>query len=176
MSKKTVIIVLVLILTGYWVYHVMQGKATFPAKNPAIGAMAPDFSLPSLSGGMLTLSGYKGKVVLVNFWASWCPPCEAEMPAFQKVYEANADKGFEVIGISLDDVAPALISEMKITYPIVKGNNKVSREYGDIMGVPVSFLISRDGRVINKIKGVYSEEDLMKDVESALSKQTALLN
>jgi peroxiredoxin len=172
LSKNTVIIALVILLIGLWIYQVIQSKASFPSNKPAVGDMASNFSLPSQSGNMVSLSDYKDKVVLVNFWASWCPPCKAEMPGFQRVYSSFGAKGFEVIGIAIDDVPPALISEMKITYPIARGNSKVSREYGDIMGVPVSFLIGRDGRIRKKVKGVYSEEDLMRDVENALSKQT----
>ena len=114
------------------------------------------------------LSDFKGKVILVNFWASWCPPCKAELSDFQKVFDSYEDKGFAVIGIVLDDVSPALIKDMGMTFPIVKTNERESKNYGNITDVPVSFLISRDGRIIKKVRKVYPESTLRSDVENAL--------
>lgn len=166
--RKAIIIPLVILLTGFWIYKVIQSNASFPSKKPAVGEMAPEFFLPSMAGSMVALTDYKGKVVLVNFWATWCPPCKAEMTDFQRVYETYADKGFEVIAIALDDVSPKIMNEMKITYHVVKGNDKVLKAYGDISGVPVSFLVGKDGSIARKVKGVYAGDDLKRDVENAL--------
>jgi thiol-disulfide isomerase/thioredoxin len=117
---------------------------------------------------MVNLSHYNGQVVLVNFWASWCPSCKTNMNGFQKVYYDYHDKGFVVIGIALDDISPSLISEIGITYPVVKTNKRVTESYGNIADVPVSFLIGGDGKIIKKVKKSYSEGSLRSDLQNAL--------
>lgn len=117
---------------------------------------------------MVTLNEFKGKVVLINFWASWCPPCTNEMPGFEKVFEEYGLKSFVVIGVALDDIKLSLIRDMRITYPVVKINDRVTRDYGNVSGVPVSILLNRDGRINKKVKEFYPETTLRSDVERAL--------
>ncbi len=146
-----------------------QGEAAFAATGPS----APDFTLPTLAGGSsLKLSDYKGKVVLVNFWATWCPPCREEIPDFIKVRNSLNAKGFEIIGIAMDEggakvVAP-FAKEYGISYPLVLGNRDVTKSYGGIRGIPTSFLIDRDGRISQKWVGMISEETLEKAVKAVL--------
>lgn len=132
---------------------------------------APDFSLYDSGGKKINLSDFTGKVVLVNFWASWCPPCRAEMPGFQKVYVRYREKGFAIVGVSVDEFKPSLLNSMGITYPVVRSNAKIQRDYGVSFGIPISFLVGKDGRIIKKVSGVYEEADLKADVESALNRQ-----
>jgi thiol-disulfide isomerase/thioredoxin len=121
--------------------------------------VAPNFSRVDLNHHKIELTSYRGKVVLLNFWATWCGPCLAEMPIFsewQKQY--GADK-FQVIGVSMDDAVPeviATVSKFKPDYPVVMGDEHLGTAYGGIMGVPVTFLIDREGR----IRGRYSSTDL----------------
>ena len=143
-------------------------RQPFEEQKPAVGEVAPAISLADVSGKMFGLSDFRGRVVLVNFWASWCPPCKDEMPGFQKVYLAYEDKGFAVIGVAMNEVTPAVIKELGILFPVVIANERVNRDYGDIAHPPVSFLIGKDGRIIKKVKGVYSGEELLKDVLTAL--------
>jgi len=167
-SKTTMITVIILCLAGLAAFLYLRNRTPFEEEKPAVGETAPAISLADASGKMLRLADYRGKVVLVNFWASWCPPCKDEMPGFQKVHLAYENKGFVVIGIALDDVPPGLIRELGVLYPVVRTNERVTREYGDIAHVPVSFLINREGTIIKKLKGVYSERLLKDDVETAL--------
>ena len=143
-------------------------RKPFEEQKPAVGETAPVISVADLSGKMLRLADYRGKVVLLNFWASWCPPCKDEMPGFQKVYLQYENQGFTVIGIAINDITPADVRSLNVLFPMVKANERVQRDYGDIAHPPVSFLIGKDGRIIRKVKGVYSEDDLRRDVEKAL--------
>ena len=133
-----------------------------------MGETAPAISLADLNGKMVTLNEFKGKVVLVNFWASWCPPCTNEMPGFEKVFEEYEAKGFVVIGVALDDIKLSLIRDMRITYPVVRINDRVTRDYGNVSSVPISILVNRDGRIIKKVKKFYPEATLRSDVGRAL--------
>lgn len=146
-----------------------NGDAAFAA----VGPNAPDFSLPSVPGGStVKLSDYKGKVVLVNFWATWCPPCRAEIPDFIAVRDSLNAKGFEILGISLDeggakDVAP-FAKEYRITYPLALGNQDIVKRYGGIRGIPTSFLIDRQGRIVQKWPGMIDKTTLENAVKAVL--------
>jgi cytochrome c biogenesis protein CcmG/thiol:disulfide interchange protein DsbE len=130
---------------------------------------AHDFLLTDLNGKKVRLTDYRGKIVLVNFWASWCPPCKMEIPGFQKAYETYRDRGFVVIGVAMDEVRPSFVKDMGITYPIVIADNKVAKDYGNIRGLPASFLINQDGGIIKTVTGIYFEDDLNIDVKNALN-------
>jgi cytochrome c biogenesis protein CcmG, thiol:disulfide interchange protein DsbE len=145
-------------------------REPFERQKPAVGETAPVISVSDLSGKMLRLADYRGKVVLVNFWASWCPPCKDEMPWFQKVYLENEDKGFVVIGVAINEITAADVKALGLLFPVVTANERVKHDYGDIANPPVSFLVGRDGRIIKKVKGVYSEDELRKDVQQALKR------
>lgn len=166
--KKALVVIAAIIALGLIVLYQVRNRIPFDEQKPAVGETAPAISLADLNGKMVTLSEFKGKVVLVNFWASWCPPCTNEMPGFEKVFEEYEAKGFAVIGVALDDIKLSLIQDMRITYPVVKINERVARDYGKVSGVPVSILIGRDGRIIKKVKEFYPEASLRSDVERAL--------
>ncbi len=130
------------------------------------GKTAPDFTLKTLSGKVVSLSDYRGKVVLVNFWASWCPPCREEMPLFKRVYEKYKKKGFEILAVSTDssvDPVKKFVKEHGISFTVLMDDGKVSSTYG-IQGLPTSFLIDRDGRILKVRLGEYKEveKDLKK--------------
>src|ERR1700731_1352665 len=110
---------------------------------------APDFTLADASGAPVKLSDYKGKVVLLNFWATWCGPCKIEIPWFIEFNKTYKDQGFAVLGVSLDDdgwksVKPYL-TDKKIDYTVVVGGNEVSKSYGGVDSLPTTFIIDRDG-------------------------------
>lgn len=115
------------------------------------GSAAPDFTLPALGGGEVSLSALKGKVVVVNFWATWCPPCINEMPVLNDLYVAYRDQGVEVLGLSLDEeglpITKPFVEKLEVTYPIVEADRKTYQAYGNVLTIPHTFLIDREGTV-----------------------------
>jgi peroxiredoxin len=133
---------------------------------------APNFKLKAADGTTVELNKLKGKVVLVNFWATWCPPCRAEIPGMMKVYDKYKAKGLEIVGISVDnggwdDVRPWL-EKHPITYPIVVGDANLAQAYGGIHNIPTTFLVDRKGNIAMKHVGGLTEEEFEKMVKKAL--------
>jgi thiol-disulfide isomerase/thioredoxin len=184
--KKTILILAIVIAATVAVY--VADKATRvhinAAMKPAVlkaGGPAPDFSLKDLNGRDERLADYKGKVVLVNFWATWCDPCREEIPWLIEMQEKYGAKGFTVLGIAMDEegkpvVAPFVAKErydvngqkLPMNYPIVIGNESVAEKFGGLLGYPTSVLVSKDGKQLKKITGVINEEEISKLVEGAL--------
>jgi cytochrome c biogenesis protein CcmG, thiol:disulfide interchange protein DsbE len=137
-----------------------------PPPSPREGFSAPDFTLDLLAGGQVTLSDLRGKVVLVNLWASWCPPCRAEMPAIEKVYRSYKDLGLEVLGVNTTNqdsqaAAAAFVKEVRVTFPIpLDRTGEVSAAY-DLRGLPTSFFIDRKGVIRSVVVGGPMSEALI---------------
>ena len=112
---------------------------------------APDFALKDTNGNMVRLSDFRGKVVLVDFWATWCGPCKIEIPWFKEFERQYKDKGFAVIGVSMDDggweVVKPFLTFMKINYRVVLGTDALADQYGGIEAMPTTFLIDQEGNI-----------------------------
>lgn len=131
-----------------------------PAAQKATAA-APDFTLPTTDGKTLKLSDLKGKVVILDFWATWCPPCRKGIPDLVELKEKYGSKGVEIIGISVDtetkpEVVP-FIKEYEINYPVVYGNMNVYQQYGGIRAIPTSFIIDKEGKIVASYEGLISK-------------------
>ena len=133
---------------------------------------APDYQFTTLSGDTASLAGLRGKVVLVNFWATWCPPCRVEMPGFQRVYEDRKDEGFVVLGLSTDmrgeDQVREFLAERGITYPNAMARGSIGRDFGGSNMLPTSYLIDRQGRIRNEVRGIFTSVALDQAVSRLL--------
>jgi thiol-disulfide isomerase/thioredoxin len=126
------------------------------AASALVGRHAPGFSRMDLSGKPIELGSYRGKVVLLNFWATWCGPCLTEMPTFTEWQTQFGSDKFQVIGVSMDDAAPeviAVVSKLKLNYPVIMGDEHLGVSYGGVLGLPVTFLIGRDGQIHDRYDG-----------------------
>lgn len=183
--RKIAIIVLtvgVLIALTFYADHVTRGprKASLSVRaSTTMGKPAPELRLDNLEGKQLSLSDFRGKVVFVNFWATWCGPCQDEIPSLIDLQNKYASKGFTVVGIAMDEegksvVAPFVSKELydvdgqklHINYPILIGSDEASDKFGGILGYPTSFLISRNGQVLMKFQGPPDLDVVARAVES----------
>ncbi|MEO8048992.1 MAG: TlpA disulfide reductase family protein [Acidobacteriota bacterium] len=133
---------------------------------------APNFSLKDADGNAVNLTDYRGKVVLVNFWATWCGPCEAEIPWFIEFEKKYKDQGFAVLGVSMDDdgwksVRPYIASH-KINYRIMIGSELVSEQFGQIDSLPTSFVLDRAGRIASNHVGLVDKVDYQNEIVKLL--------
>jgi peroxiredoxin len=148
-----------------------------PASNaasvaPVKGAFAPDFTLPQLDGHELRLSSYRGKVVLLDFWATWCAPCREETPHLVELQQKYADRGLQVIGVSMDDSpepARAFYQQFHMNYPVVMGTAQTGELYGGVLGLPIAFLIKQDGRIYAKHIGATDAAVFEKDAQALVA-------
>lgn len=162
-------------LFALYLLHRNSGPSTYLQVGPAQHPLAPDFSLPELDGQKLALSDYRGHVVLLDFWATWCEPCREEIPRFVELQDKYRDRGFQIIGVSMDDTpAPVreFYREFKINYPVVMGNAKVGELYGGVLGLPIAFLLQPDGRIYAKHIGAVDLALLEKEIVLLLQSET----
>lgn len=135
------------------------------------GAVASDFTLQDLNGKNVKLSDYKGRVVLLDFWATWCPPCRASIPAIEKIHKAYKDKGLVVLAVSLDeggwDAVKSFITEYGITYTVLKGTEDVAVNYM-VRTIPMLLVLDKQGRISKRYLGFGNEEDLENDIKAIL--------
>ena len=134
----------------------------------AKGAAAPPFSLTGIDGKPLALANYGGKVVLLNFWATWCTPCRAEIPQFVEFQNKYGPQGLQIVGISMDDdptPVRAFYQQFKMNYPVAVGTANLADSYGGVLGLPVTFLIGRDGKIVAKYVGATDLAALQKKIE-----------
>jgi peroxiredoxin len=163
------IVVVAVAIIGFFIGHPFRHGDR--AARLTHGAVAPDFSLPELTGAQLTLSDYHGKVVLLDFWATWCDPCREEIPHFIELQNDYGDRGLQIIGVSMDD-GPEPVRDyyqrFKMNYPVVMGNAKIGELYGGVLGLPIAFIIGRDGYIAKKHIGATDSSILEKEIVNLL--------
>jgi len=147
-------------------------QAIVESREVKVGKKPPYFALKDANGKSLRLSGYKGKVVVLNFWATWCGPCKTEIPWFIDFEKEFQKQGFTVLGVSMDEdgwkVINPYVAEHQINYPIVLANEEVNELYGGIEALPTTLVIGRDGRVAFLHAGLISREDYEKEIRKLL--------
>ena len=151
-------------------------------ENPLEGKIAPPFTLKDTAGRKVSLADYKGKAVIVDFWATWCAPCKVEIPWLEKFHDQYASQGLEILGVSEDDldlkdkakllkekqdIADKAV-EMKINYPVLIDDAEVSTPYGGIDGLPTTFFIDRNGKVVASTVGLVPRDMIEADIKKAL--------
>jgi len=138
-----------------------------PARTPA-----PDWKLADLNGRMTKFSDFHGKVLILDFWATWCAPCRVEIPHFVELQKQYGDKGLTIIGVSLDEQGPEVVKKfvkrLGVNYPIVIGDAKVAEAYGGIDAIPTTFVIDRQGRIVSRHMGYDDKTVFEKEIQSLL--------
>lgn len=132
------------------------GAPGVAAQSSLVNRRAPDFTRRGLNGRNLDLGSFRGKVVLLNFWATWCAPCQLEMPVFAAWQQQYKPQGLQVIGISMDDDSTpvrSLVAKLKLNYPVAMGDARLGERYGGVLGLPLTYLIDRNGVVRARFQG-----------------------
>jgi peroxiredoxin len=134
-------------------------------------AAAADFTLQDINGKNVKLSDFKGKVVLLEFWATWCPPCRASVPGLEKLHKAYKEKGLAVLAVSMDsgdwDAVKAFIADYGITYTVLKGTDEVAAQYS-VRTIPTLLILDKEGKITKRYLGFSSEDELERDIKAAL--------
>jgi thiol-disulfide isomerase/thioredoxin len=159
-----------------------QRQATKESAGPVnAGVTETSLQIPTLDGTTASIDQYKGKVVLVNFWATWCAPCRTEIPWLIEFNQKYGAKGFVILGVAMDDEGTKIVQPWvqshsfdvngkaeTMNYPILLGNSKIAEKFGGILGMPTSMLYSRNGKKIKTIVGLIDRDDLLKTLDSQL--------
>lgn len=142
------------------------GQVSAAATAQISGRKAPGFALPDLTGKSINFSKYEGKLVLVDFWATWCPPCRRSIPHLSELHGKYSDRGFEVVGISLDqsgvDKVARFAEQMKIPYTLLMGNVEIAADWNIGSAIPIAFLVDRKGDIVERIVG-YQEKSVLEE-------------
>ncbi|MFL6438495.1 MAG: TlpA disulfide reductase family protein [Terriglobales bacterium] len=186
MKRNSAAIVIIALVVAVMVYAGVRNSR--PKVSPMIGSTrpltfgevqgkeAPDFALQDLQGKQVKLSDFRGKAVLLNFWATWCGPCKIEMPWFVELQKQYGPQGFEIVGVALDDSGKDEIQkfakEMGVNYTILQGQDAVGDAYGAI-GLPTTFYIDRNGKIIDSASGLVSRSEIEDNVKKSLGEGKA---
>lgn len=172
-------VLLFMIATGFQGCKVRTSSGG--SEKPSALTDEPDITFSDLQGNRVTLASMKGKVVLVNFWATWCEPCRGEIPILIGMQTQYGGKGFTTLGVAMDEEGKKVVDPYVHTtqfnvggkpetmnYPIVLGSDDIATQFGGLLGMPTSYLISRDGKIAKKYVGALNEAQIKKDVETQL--------
>ncbi|HSH15324.1 MAG TPA: TlpA disulfide reductase family protein, partial [Verrucomicrobiae bacterium] len=179
--------ILVILLAAVAVVALAMVASRTPVGNVkpenAAGSLppAPSVAIKDLQGNTVTLEQFRGKVVLVNFWATWCSPCQIEMPWFVGFQEKYGPRGFTVLGVAMDEEGKSVVEpfiekerfdldgqKVKINYPILVGNDTIADQFGGLIGLPTTLVISRDGKITKRFIGLVSHDKIVAEIESLL--------
>lgn len=177
--KKWILILAAIgvLIIGFGLMRRGAGRAVLSAEAGKMGARKPaaDFQLTDLSGNSIRMSALRGKVVLLDFWATWCPPCRAELPHFKELYAAYQGRGVEMIGLSAGEdprIVKPFIQANGIPYPIAISTSEIERAYGGIRGIPTTFLIDKQGRIAEKYVGYQEKQVFEERIKALLAEQS----
>ncbi len=164
-SRSIILVGLIAVVLGLYGYIQWQ-KPSNSMQKPRMGVAgqpAPEFELPLLSGEIVRLSDYKGKVVFLNIWATWCAPCREEMPSMEKLYRELKDDDFEILAVSVDDKGAGVVApfakKYNLTFPILLDQDGKTGRLYNTTGVPETFIIDKNGVIISKVIGYRNWSD-----------------
>jgi cytochrome c biogenesis protein CcmG/thiol:disulfide interchange protein DsbE len=154
------------------VHSARKNRAAGTVSGQFQGQPAPDFELKSLDGQSLKLSDFRGKAVLLNFWATWCGPCKIEMPWFVDLQKEYGPQGLQILGVAMDDSSDddiaKFVREMGVNYPILLGKEAVGQSYGGVGVLPTTFFIDRDGKLVAREFGLQSRSVFVDHIKQSL--------
>lgn len=172
-----IVVVSAMFLGGRYLANRSQPAASAQITGDANGQLAPDFELKDLTGKVVRLRDFRGQAVLLNFWATWCPPCKEEMPWFADLQQRYGPQGLQVIGVAMDDSGlPAIESFAKklgVNYLVLLGKEAVAQAYGNVQFLPDTFYINRDGRIVAHVQGLIGRKEIEERVKKALGDKVA---
>jgi cytochrome c-type biogenesis protein len=158
-------------------FHMARRTDTAAASGAPKILAAPDFTLVSLEGKNISLSDYRGKAVLLNFWATWCGPCKIEMPWFVDLQNQYGAQGLQIVGVAMDDSSKEdiakFVKDMGVNYPVLIGKEAVGDAYGGVPALPESFFISRDGKIVDRIMGLEGKAEIEDAIKKALNAESS---
>jgi len=159
-SFQSLILIVVLVVgVGIFVWLQIEDSSFNPFGKPLLGkgVPAPNFTFPGLDGKKVSLADYKGKVVLLNIWATWCAPCVAEMPSMEKLYQELKDEDFELLAVSVDEsgveVVTPFMKKHKLSFPVLLDTQGDIKSLYQLTGIPESFIMDKDGIIVEKVIG-----------------------
>lgn len=170
LRRLVLLIALAVLAVGVYtgLHHFGRHQAATAVPNPS---GLPQFSATDINGGLVNTSAYKGKVVLVNFWAAWCTPCAAEIPQFIALQKKYQDQGLQVVGVSVEDDPDVLLRfyrKYQMNYPVVPGDLKIADAFGGVLGLPTTFVLGRDSRIHGKHNGATDFSVIEREVVALL--------
>ncbi len=185
-NRDAIVVVVVIVVIAFMLIagkRLTKSRApgeSISGSNAALkGKTAPDFQLVDLEGNNVRLSDLRGKAVLLNFWATWCPPCKVEMPWFVDIQKQYGPQGLQIVGVAMDEGSPRdavtkFAKEMGLNYPVLLGTDKVADQYGGVDALPTTFYIGRDGKIVTRVFGLASHSEIEDNVRAALKQGPAV--
>lgn len=170
-TKRSILVIMVALLL-FGLGSPLYANTGTPSS--LVNRRAPNFSRMDLNHRQANLADYRGKVVLLNFWATWCGPCLTEMPQFVAWQREYGEQGLQVIGVSMDDDAQpvrAVSRKYRLNYPVIMGDERIGELYGGIFGLPVTFLIDRNGKIRFKHQGAADLSKIQSEIQTLLSRK-----
>ena len=144
--------------------------------DTTLGHEAPDFVLSALDGDSLQLSSLRGRVVVLNFWATWCVPCLHEMPALSRMHAALSPAGLTVLGVSMDtegiDIVRHYANRLNVTYPILLGNGEIANNYDSVVALPMTYIIDEQGIIRRRFVGLFDVDALQTEMDAYLARKS----
>ena len=189
-SKCPILLALLVVLSagisgcnsrGWFKTSAQENESDTKGSSTANLPSEPDVTFKNLEGQDVALAGFKGKVVVVNFWATWCEPCQTEIPWMIGFQQKYADRGFTLLGVAMDDEGKSIVEpyvektqfdvdghSMAMNYPIVLGNDDLASKFGGLIGLPTTIVITRDGKIHKRFIGIVSHDELEKEIKALL--------